>query len=186
MNEYGVVIAPATVQFERLLPGPIERVWSYLIESEKRRLWLASGVIEEHVGGKVVHVWRNNELTKDDTTPPAGYEDGGKEHRMEGQVTAYDEPYLLAYTWQMCSGEGEASEVRYELTPQGDEVLLKLTHSRLPDTKAVLSVSGGWHSHLDVLEAHLNEREPSGFWKNFTRLNREYSHRIGIATPPSM
>ena len=27
----------STVRFERILPGPIERVWSYIVESDKRR-----------------------------------------------------------------------------------------------------------------------------------------------------
>ena len=39
----GEIIDRQTVRFERLLPGPIERVWAYLTESEKRRKWLASG-----------------------------------------------------------------------------------------------------------------------------------------------
>lgn len=30
MDTYGTVIAPNTIRFERLLPGPIERVWAYL------------------------------------------------------------------------------------------------------------------------------------------------------------
>ena len=36
MSEYGVVLESGAVRFERLLPGPIERVWSYLVEGEKR------------------------------------------------------------------------------------------------------------------------------------------------------
>lgn len=43
LEAYGRLTAPDTLQIERLLPGPIERVWSYLTESEKRRKWLASG-----------------------------------------------------------------------------------------------------------------------------------------------
>ena len=34
MNARGVVIAPGTIRFERLLPGPIERIWDYLIEPD--------------------------------------------------------------------------------------------------------------------------------------------------------
>lgn len=41
MNEFGVVTEPGTVRFERVLPGPIERVWAYLTESEKRRSYSA-------------------------------------------------------------------------------------------------------------------------------------------------
>ena len=40
---YGEMVEPATLKIERTLPGPIERVWAYLTESDKRRKWLASG-----------------------------------------------------------------------------------------------------------------------------------------------
>ena len=41
MNEYGTLIGNNSIRFERLLPGPIERVWAYLVEPDKRALWLA-------------------------------------------------------------------------------------------------------------------------------------------------
>jgi uncharacterized protein YndB with AHSA1/START domain len=34
---YGVVTKPMTVTIQRLLPGPIERVWDFLTQSELRR-----------------------------------------------------------------------------------------------------------------------------------------------------
>jgi hypothetical protein len=34
---YGVLTEPATRAIERLLPGPIERIWAYLTESDLRR-----------------------------------------------------------------------------------------------------------------------------------------------------
>ena len=43
LDPYGRLIEPATLKIERLLPGPIERVWAYLTESDLRRQWLASG-----------------------------------------------------------------------------------------------------------------------------------------------
>ena len=53
MTGYPEVISPTEIRFERLLPGPIETVWSYLTESGKRGEWLASGPMELRVGGKV-------------------------------------------------------------------------------------------------------------------------------------
>jgi uncharacterized protein YndB with AHSA1/START domain len=44
-DEYGEVREPRTFRIERLLPGPIERVWSYLTESEKRRRWFGAGQV---------------------------------------------------------------------------------------------------------------------------------------------
>ena len=42
-DAYGVLTEPATLKIQRLLPGPIERVWAYLTESDLRRQWLAAG-----------------------------------------------------------------------------------------------------------------------------------------------
>jgi hypothetical protein len=33
MSEYGIVTEAGPVRFERLLPGPIERVWAYLTDA---------------------------------------------------------------------------------------------------------------------------------------------------------
>jgi uncharacterized protein YndB with AHSA1/START domain len=49
---YGVIVDTGTVRFERLVPGPIERVWSYLVDADKRSQWLAFGQLEPKVGGK--------------------------------------------------------------------------------------------------------------------------------------
>ena len=54
LHAEGEIIDTQTVRFERLLPGPIERVWAYLTESEKRRKWLACrryGFARRRAGG---------------------------------------------------------------------------------------------------------------------------------------
>ena len=43
MSEYGVVTEPRTIRMERLLPGPIERVWGYLTDTAERGKWFATG-----------------------------------------------------------------------------------------------------------------------------------------------
>ena len=53
MNEYGELLDESAVKFERLLPGPIERVWSYLTEGDKRARWLCGGDVEAAVDGHV-------------------------------------------------------------------------------------------------------------------------------------
>lgn len=176
MNDYGTVIAPGTVRIERSLPGPIERVWDYLTDSSKRGTWLAAGDMDLRVGGKVELVFRNSELTTDDDPPPAKYAQYAGESRMGGRITACEAPNLLAYTWG--EGGGGESEVRFELTPQADRVHLVVTHSRLPDRDTLLSVAGGWHTHLGILEARLDGREPPGFWRTHTRVESEYAQRI--------
>lgn len=172
---YGVAAAPDTIRIERILPGPIERVWSYLTDSEKRGRWLATGQMELRVGGRVEHLFRNSTLTEDDKPPPK-YAHCADEARMEGRVTACEPPSLLSYTWNEASGED--SVVTFELRPQGDDVRLVLTHRRLPNREVMLSVAAGWHTHLDILGDRLRGRTPPGFWATHTRLEGEYDRLL--------
>ncbi|GAA5074138.1 SRPBCC family protein [Lysobacter panacisoli] len=178
MNDFGTVIAPNTVRIERLLPGPIERVWAYLTESEKRGSWLASGDMDLRIGGQVELVFHNNALTDNDVAPPPKYEKYGGRMSFGGHILECDPPRVLAYTWAEGSGE---SEVRFELTPRGDEVHLVLTHSRLGSRDGMVSVSGGWHTHLGILADRLSGRTPPGFWATHGPLEAEYERRIPAA-----
>lgn len=178
MNDtYAELVAADTVRVERLLPGPWERVWAYLTDPDKRRLWLAGGEMELRVGGRVGLVFHNDALTGHDDPPPAKYANAGGEARTSGRITACDPPRLLAYTWD--EGEGkEASEVRFELAPQGEDVLLVVTHRRLHGRDLVIGVASGWHAHLGILLDRLHGRAPASFWPTHTRLEREYAQRL--------
>ena len=169
LDAYGVLAEPATLKIQRLLPGPIERVWAYLTESELRRQWLASGEMEMKVGATVDFVWRNNELTNPPGERPAGF---SEEHRMECRITELDPPHKLAITW------GSTGGVTFELEQEGKDVLLKVTHRRVNDRAILLNVSGGWHTHLDVLVARINGQEPEPFWDSLARVKKEYEKRI--------
>ncbi|MFD0738001.1 SRPBCC family protein [Lysobacter koreensis] len=177
MNDFGVITQPGTLRLERVLPGPIERVWAYLTDSDKRGTWLASGEMELHVGGKVEHVFRNADLTAPDDLPPPKYAQHAHESRMHGRVTACEPPRLLSYTW--FEGNGEDSEVSFELSAHdGGNVLLVLTHRRLASRDELLSVAAGWHAHVGILIDRLSGRQPQPFWSTHTRLEAEYARRI--------
>lgn len=174
-DDYGVLTATDTVRIERLLPGPIERLWAYLTEADKRALWLAGGPMGLQPGGQVELVFRNSGLAKDDIAPPEKYRSESGEHRLHGVVTDCEPPTLLAFTW------GESSAVRFELTPRGAQVQLVVTHSRLANQGAVLAVSAGWHAHLGILRARLEGQEPVGFWATHARLEAEYARRFAAS-----
>ncbi|MDE3028605.1 MAG: SRPBCC family protein [Paracoccaceae bacterium] len=170
VNAYGTLTDPSTLKMERLLPGPVERIWAFLTESDLRRLWLASGPMDLTPGGVVDLTWRNDELTD----PPGTRPDGMKaENHMLGHVIAVDAPHMLCYDWP------NVGEVTFELTQRGAEVLLTLTHRRVPNRSTLLGVSGGWHSHLDLLEACARNTKPAPHWDNFRRLRAEYEQRLG-------
>ncbi|MGA2228261.1 MAG: SRPBCC family protein [Syntrophobacteraceae bacterium] len=168
-DAYGVLTEPATLKIQRLLPGPIERVWAYLTESDLRRQWLAAGQMEMKVGAPFEFVWRNDELTNPPGLRPPGFSD---EHRRQGRITELDPPRKIAFTWE---GSGEVS---FELEPKGEEVLLTVIHRRLPDRESLLGVGAGWHMHLDVLVARLTGKEPAPFWDGWSRLREEYDRRM--------
>ena len=63
MNEYGVMTEARTVRLERVLPGPIERVWDYLTDSKKRGKWFASGPMDLRVGGEVEFRFHHADLS---------------------------------------------------------------------------------------------------------------------------
>lgn len=175
-DSFGSLVAADTVRIERLLPGPIERVWACLTESDQRGRWLAAGEMDLRLGGAVELVFANNRLTRDDDPPPPKYASEGCEGRQIGHITAIDPPRLLSYTWDAAGPV--PSEVSFELSPRGDQVHLTVTHRRLPDRDQILSVAGGWHAHLGILIALLSDTRPEGFWRSHTRLEAEYERRL--------
>ncbi|MFD0986889.1 SRPBCC family protein [Methyloligella solikamskensis] len=168
-NGYGVLIENTTLRIERLLPGPIDRVWAYLTESDLRRKWLAAGDMELSVGAPFEFTWRNDELTDPPGSKPEGF---GSEHSLESEITEVDPPHKLSFTW------GETGGVTFALEPHGDQVLLTVTHHRVTDRKSLLGVSTGWHAHLDVLAARLAGEEPDPFWDHFLSLRKDYEQRL--------
>jgi uncharacterized protein YndB with AHSA1/START domain len=169
IEAYGVLTEPTTLKIERRLPGPIERVWAYLTESELRRKWLASGTMEMKAGSPIEFVWRNDELTNPPGERPEGF---GAECRMQSRILELDPPRRIVFTW------GSNGDVSIDLKPTGNDVLLTLIHRRLPDRKDMLRVSAGWHMHLDVLVARMGGQEPAPFWDGWARLQKEYDQRL--------
>jgi uncharacterized protein YndB with AHSA1/START domain len=173
LDGQGTVPEPRTVRIERLLPGPAERIWDYLVVSEKRRLWLAAGEMEPWAGGHVEHLFRHPELSHEPTPEPyRGFDDSPP---MHGRITQWDPPRVLAYTWP---GDDGSSEVTFELFPEGRDVLLVLTHRRLADADTMISVASGWDTHLGILIDRLNGDTPRGFWSNHFRLMKIYGERF--------
>lgn len=163
MTERATLIKPSTIRFERLLPGPVERVWAYLTESKKRATWLAAGEFDLRLGGKIELHFDNNSLS-DETAPPGAR--GAGKHSAQGKITRLEPLRVLAHTWSWDGGE---SEVTYELTPRGKDVLLTIQH-RLPDDHGLkLAVGGGWATHVGILADQLSGAKPRPFYATHAR-----------------
>lgn len=181
IDDYASLIAADTARIQRMLPGPIERVWAYLTESGKRSQWLAGGDMELQVGGKVALLFRHAELSDAPGTPPERHASMEAGHLNAGRITACEPPRLLAYTW--AENHGDPSEVRFDLEPRDGKVLLTVTHRRLAGRDTLRSVAGGWHTHLDILADRLHGRAPPNFWRRYERFAVEYAVRFADTLP---
>ena len=170
MSDYGIVTEAGALRYERLLPAPAERVWQYLVESELRRTWFCAGEMELRPGGAMKLVFRNSELSPGEPVPERFQAMEG--YVSTGEILEADPPRRLVFLWHEESGD--PTEVRWELEPRGERTLLTLVHRRLPSRAMTVDVSGGWHLHLDMLEAVLAGRAPGPFWSRQTELERLY------------
>jgi uncharacterized protein YndB with AHSA1/START domain len=168
---YGRLTTPDTLEITRLLPGPVDKVWSYLTESDLRRKWLASGEMPMEKGGTFTLTWRNDDLTSPSGKRPEGF---GEEHVMASRITELTPKRRLAFTW------GENGEVEITLEPQGEDVLLTLVHKRTKDRMMRLMVGAGWHAHLDILKARIDGTKPAPFWDTWQALRADYDRRIEV------
>jgi len=169
MNAPVTMIEPGTVKLERLLPGPIERVWAYITESDKRAKWLAAGEFDLRLGGKIRLEFDNARLPNDGGVPPE-YKGRGQ-GKFDGVITRLEPMRLLAHTWTWNGGN---TEVSYELAPRGKNVLLVIIHRRLEGRDFQVAVMGGWDVHSGILEDLLKGVEPRPFWKTHAQVEKEY------------
>jgi uncharacterized protein YndB with AHSA1/START domain len=135
MSQDGQLKRAAMVQFERVMPGPIERVWEFLTDPKRLPGWFGEGTIEPRVGGAVNLM-------------------GG---HFRGVVTQWKPPRRVAYTINVFNpGEAESpypeSYLTLELESRGSEVVLRLTHLPVLDRFEKQNAMG-WHTFLDMLEA---------------------------------
>ena len=165
-NVFGDFLDPRTVRFERVLPGPVERVWRYLTERELAADWFAEAEIEPREGGEV-------ELRVVIEQVPERKFSG---HVARGTVEEWRPPLVLSYTWN----DDNASDalLKFELEPRRNEVLLVLTHGRQAEEFLAVSTAG-WHAFLDVLDARLCGERPEPFRAVVGRVLPEYEKRAG-------
>jgi uncharacterized protein YndB with AHSA1/START domain len=123
------------VRFERVLPGPIEKVWAVLTDTQWLPGWYGAGTIEPQVGGKI-------ELM------------GG---HIKGVVTQWNPPQRLAYTWNVYNPGDTVSPypesyLTLTLASSGNDVALTLEH--LPVLERFVKLNAmGWHTYLDMVAA---------------------------------
>ena len=132
----------ATITFERRIRHPIHVVWEALTESEHLARWyMTRARLEGREGGSI------------------DYWSGPAQYHVTGKILAWQPPRLFEHEWNVEPRKelpkGEKSIVRWELTPDADGTLLRLTHKRLTRPTAI-GFSAGIHAFLDRLEDELD------------------------------
>jgi uncharacterized protein YndB with AHSA1/START domain len=180
-HKNGSLVEPTTMRFERLLPGPIERVWDYLTRPELLTTWLGiAASIDVREGGKLELTMDHGEKGRLPDDVKSKLVDADKiTPKVHGTVTRVVPGRALAYTWEDAMSDPKAplagrSEVTFELEPRGENVLLTLTHRRIIPKFAPQAL-GGWHTLLDLLEARTRNEPSFDFFDRFEDNLKRYS-----------
>ncbi|KQS30973.1 SRPBCC family protein [Dyadobacter sp. Leaf189] len=169
MAKKGKILAPGVICFERVFNSSIDKVWSYLTDSEKRGKWLAKGEMELFPGGNFTLHFMHSELSPIPGPPPEMHKAMEAGHSFSGKVLQVSPPHLLSFTWH------DDSEVTFELTAEPDGVRLVLTHRNIAyKGKNRQMIGSGWHTHLEILAANLHGEVPRNFWVIFEETQSTY------------
>jgi uncharacterized protein YndB with AHSA1/START domain len=169
-EQLGQFTKPGEVRIVRTLPGPIDRVWSYLVDPEKRARWFAGGPMEPKQGGKVELFFHHKNIAPNEVPPEDHKQVQDPGFKMTAKVLRWEPPHVLSYTFD------DESDVTFELTAAGKAVQLVLTHrSRGTDLPFLSGYASGWHTHLAQLIALLEEKPRPPFWPMHAKLKPEYA-----------
>jgi uncharacterized protein YndB with AHSA1/START domain len=150
--------ASDTIQLERMLDAPVDKVWRYLTEAELRREWFMGGTDARPESEFELLVDHDN-LSDDEVPYPESYA-ASKGATWSEKVIRFEPPRLLTTTFQ----GGKNGTVTYELFAEGDRTRLVLTHSGITSGTGAQDFGSGWNSHLAVLQEKLAGRSVPNFW----------------------
>jgi uncharacterized protein YndB with AHSA1/START domain len=124
----------AALRMERRLAHPPEKVWRALTDPAHLSRWFpAEPRMDLRPGGKIRFVFRH-----------------GEGEDLDGEITEFDEPRVLAFTW------GE-DHLRWELLPESLGTLLILTHT-FSDRPGAASFAAGWDTCVAAIDPALDGR----------------------------
>lgn len=175
MSDYGRLLGPGKLEFRRRFEADIDKVWQFLVDPEKRKLWFCGGSTDDHVGGQIILEFDHRRLSE--SAPPEKYADEVvTTHRAE--ILVYEPPHALAFTWFESAGGG-SSRVDIALTQvEPGKTELALVHTGLEGRDVIVSVLAGWHGHFDVMAETLIGPRKTDFWIRDQELEAEYEGRI--------
>lgn len=136
---FGRFIDDSTLQYERIFPHPVERVWRAITEPGEIAEWMFPMRLELREGG--------------------GWTTLGDGH-WQGRIAALEPPRLVRFDLTGAPECGAGAYMEYALEPVVGGTRLVFTH-HLPGFAGELArepdgVAGGWHEIFDRLAEHLD------------------------------
>ena len=123
------------LRYKRRIAATPERVWAAITIPERIADWFATADVQIELRLGVAY-----RLRFGDEGPYA-----------EGEITAFDPPWLLEHTWP--DPPNPPGRIRYELEADGEACILRLTSFGVP--AAYIGSLAGWHIFLDAVEPSL-------------------------------
>lgn len=134
----------AEIVLRRHIAAPPSLVYQYLTDSDKWARWQGVGATVDSSTGGVFTIRMPNGASS------------------RGQFVELEPNRRIVFTWGWIDHPGVppgSTRVEIVLDEQGDETLLTLTHSGLPDSEVPLHQSG-WNHYLPRLAAVAEGRDP--------------------------
>jgi uncharacterized protein YndB with AHSA1/START domain len=164
-----------TLRFERRLAHPPEKVWRALTDNAELMHWFPAEIRgDRQQGAKLKFVFHqagaqvDSEVSKKMAAEQQSYESSP----MAGEMTVYEPPRTLEYTW-----DGEV--LRWELKPQDGHTLLVFTHTFEDEGKSARDASG-WEVCLGSMERRLAGLPPEPMtMEKMNGLFEDYAQRFG-------
>jgi uncharacterized protein YndB with AHSA1/START domain len=132
------VVELETVVREVAIEASLENVWELLTDPDQAALWMGrQATFDLRPGGR----YRVEVLPG---------------RIASGEFIEVDPPHRLVHTWGWEAGNSSSvppgsTTVEYELLPNGEGTLLRLTHRDLPGARAAGRHAHGWEHYLDRL-----------------------------------
>jgi uncharacterized protein YndB with AHSA1/START domain len=74
-----------------------------------------------------------------------------------GRFTEFERPHHVKHTWMSPNTSGLESTVTVTFKPQGENTLMTILHSGLPDTEQARGHERGWMYFIDILREQFGE-----------------------------
>lgn len=170
-EDFGTQLEDGSLRFVRLLPGPIERAWSYLVDPDKRGLWFAGGTMGEKAGDEFTWDFDFDLLSEENL--PERWSELSEGLQSHARIVEIEPPRLLVVV-----GIEDKQEIRFELRELEDQLEFVLTQQPPADFSGLVSTAAGWQACLGLLIDHLHDRKPRRFWSEHEKAEENYRERL--------